>query len=278
MLCRAGLERRAHPPHFTLLHAAARPRPSSLPLVAAAAPPSPQDWNDGRIPYFTLPPKRDTEVAGSAQLVAAWGADFDADQSAALAALAPLEGGEGGAAGTAFFQVAGRVWGGPSSELGLVLVYCGWRSQHAWAWCCRARSWQRLACALSPPRADAAAPAPPPRPPSPAQQMDTLGAAQVDLDGMAAAAEAGSGSGSGSEDEDDAGAPRAVAGRGAARRGARDLPPSGLASRRACVLGCCWHQRVPEAAQAPGAMGCAGLLAAHLMKPLPCLAPAAQRA
>ena len=52
-----------------------------------------QDWNDGRIPYFTLPPKRDTEVAGSAQLVGAWGADFDAEQSAALAGLASMEDG-----------------------------------------------------------------------------------------------------------------------------------------------------------------------------------------
>lgn len=68
-----------------------------------------QDWNDGRIPYFTLPPKRDTEVAGSAQLVPAWGADFDADQSAALAGLAPMEG--DGAAGPAFFQVRGWVGG-----------------------------------------------------------------------------------------------------------------------------------------------------------------------
>ena len=49
--------------------------------------PSTQDWNDGRIPYFTLPPKRDSEVAGSAQLVAEWGPDFDADQAATLAGL-----------------------------------------------------------------------------------------------------------------------------------------------------------------------------------------------
>lgn len=62
-----------------------------------------QDWNDGRIPYFTLPPKRASEVEGSAQLVGAWGADFDVDQSSTLAGLAPMEGGPAGGAG-AFFQ------------------------------------------------------------------------------------------------------------------------------------------------------------------------------
>ncbi len=61
-----------------------------------------QDWNDGRIPYFTLPPKRDTEVAGSAQLVAEWGADFDAAEAATLAGLASME--AEGEAGGAFFQ------------------------------------------------------------------------------------------------------------------------------------------------------------------------------
>lgn len=39
-------------------------------------------------------------MAGSAQLVASWGADFDADQSAALAGLASMEG-----EAAAFFQV-----------------------------------------------------------------------------------------------------------------------------------------------------------------------------
>eukprot|EP00887_Chlorella_sp_A99_P007173 scaffold2.g7173.t1 len=38
-----------------------------------------RDWNDGRIPYYTLPPKRESEVAGSAAVVPAWGADFSAD-------------------------------------------------------------------------------------------------------------------------------------------------------------------------------------------------------
>lgn len=71
--------------------------------TAAAARIVLQDWNDGRIPYFTLPPKRASEVEGSAQLVGAWGADFDVDQSSTLAGLAPMEGGPAGGAG-AFFQ------------------------------------------------------------------------------------------------------------------------------------------------------------------------------
>lgn len=37
-----------------------------------------QDWNDGRIPYYTLPPKRETEIVGSAQVVPIWGKDFEA--------------------------------------------------------------------------------------------------------------------------------------------------------------------------------------------------------
>jgi nuclear GTP-binding protein len=60
-----------------------------------------QDWNDGRIPYFTLPPKRNSEVAGSSQLVGTWGAAFDADQSATLAGLRSMGAGEGA---DAFFQ------------------------------------------------------------------------------------------------------------------------------------------------------------------------------
>jgi nuclear GTP-binding protein len=37
-----------------------------------------QDWNDGRIPYFTRPTKRQTEIEGTAAVVTDWGADFDA--------------------------------------------------------------------------------------------------------------------------------------------------------------------------------------------------------
>ena len=91
------------PDQFLALVAAARGklRRGGAVNTTAAARIVLQDWNDGRIPYFTLPPTRDSEVPGSAQLVSAWGADFDVDQSAALAGLAPMEGGSGpgGAAG-----------------------------------------------------------------------------------------------------------------------------------------------------------------------------------
>ena len=56
-----------------------------------------QDWNDGRIAYYTLPPKRDSEVEGSAAVVQQWGADFNADevfqaeQSAVVAGLPSLD-------------------------------------------------------------------------------------------------------------------------------------------------------------------------------------------
>ena len=39
-----------------------------------------QDWNDGRIPYYTVPPQRQSEVEGSAALVQQWGQDFNADE------------------------------------------------------------------------------------------------------------------------------------------------------------------------------------------------------
>lgn len=45
--------------------------------VVAAAKIVLQDWNDGKIPYFTLPPKRNTEVKGSSTVLADWGAEFD---------------------------------------------------------------------------------------------------------------------------------------------------------------------------------------------------------
>lgn len=38
-----------------------------------------QDWNDGRIPYYTLPPARNTDLNESA-VVATWAQDFNADQ------------------------------------------------------------------------------------------------------------------------------------------------------------------------------------------------------
>ena len=36
-----------------------------------------QDWNDGKIPYYTSPPRRQSEVQGSAAVVADWGSEFD---------------------------------------------------------------------------------------------------------------------------------------------------------------------------------------------------------
>ena len=48
--------------------------------VQAAAKMVLQDWNDGRIPYYTLPTARVTEVAGSAAVVQGWGANFDVDK------------------------------------------------------------------------------------------------------------------------------------------------------------------------------------------------------
>ena len=38
-----------------------------------------QDWNDGRIPFFTRPPKRDDHGEAAAAIVPTWGAEFDAE-------------------------------------------------------------------------------------------------------------------------------------------------------------------------------------------------------
>jgi len=38
-----------------------------------------QDWNDGRIPFFTRPPVRDDHGEAAAAIVPSWGADFDAE-------------------------------------------------------------------------------------------------------------------------------------------------------------------------------------------------------
>jgi nuclear GTP-binding protein len=64
-----------------------------------------QDWNDGRIPYFTRPTKRQTEIEGTAAVVSDWGADFDAaavfaaEQHAVVDGLPSLED-----AASGFFQ------------------------------------------------------------------------------------------------------------------------------------------------------------------------------
>ena len=46
------------------------------------------DWNDGRIPYYTEPPQRQTAAPEDAAIVSNWGADFDADQVFAFQATA----------------------------------------------------------------------------------------------------------------------------------------------------------------------------------------------
>jgi hypothetical protein len=40
----------------------------------------PQDWNDGRIPYFTTPPSRGNEEFQSAEIVATWAKEFNAEE------------------------------------------------------------------------------------------------------------------------------------------------------------------------------------------------------
>jgi nuclear GTP-binding protein len=39
-----------------------------------------QDWNNGRIPFYTLPPERPTVALGSAEIVQDWAKEFDADE------------------------------------------------------------------------------------------------------------------------------------------------------------------------------------------------------
>ena len=45
--------------------------------VVAAAKIVLQDWNDGKIPYFTTPPKRNSEIKGSAAVMPGWSGEFD---------------------------------------------------------------------------------------------------------------------------------------------------------------------------------------------------------
>ena len=49
--------------------------------VQAAAKVVLQDWNDGRIPFYTMPPQRDAQKGHeAAELVTQFAADFNADQ------------------------------------------------------------------------------------------------------------------------------------------------------------------------------------------------------
>jgi nuclear GTP-binding protein len=38
------------------------------------------DWNDGRISYYTLPPKRDDHGHAAAAVVSGYSADFNVDE------------------------------------------------------------------------------------------------------------------------------------------------------------------------------------------------------
>lgn len=76
-----------------IAHARGKLRKGGAPDITTAARIVLQDWNDGRIPYFTRPPARGNEGEERAQLVAAYAAEFDADtvfaaeQSAVIAGL-----------------------------------------------------------------------------------------------------------------------------------------------------------------------------------------------
>ena len=49
--------------------------------VQAAAKVVLQDWNDGRIPFYTMPPQREAQQGHeAAEVVTNFGPDFDADQ------------------------------------------------------------------------------------------------------------------------------------------------------------------------------------------------------
>mmetsp|Transcript_13935 Transcript_13935/g.24422 ORF Transcript_13935/g.24422 Transcript_13935/m.24422 type:complete len:625 (+) Transcript_13935:237-2111(+) len=55
-------------------------RKGGIPDMKAASRIVLQDWNDGRIPYFTLPPSRGNEEFQSAEVVASWAKEFSADE------------------------------------------------------------------------------------------------------------------------------------------------------------------------------------------------------
>jgi ribosome biogenesis GTPase A len=53
---------------------------SASPALQAAARIVLQDWNEGRIPYYTLPPKARNTQYNTAEVVTTWAAEFDADK------------------------------------------------------------------------------------------------------------------------------------------------------------------------------------------------------
>jgi nuclear GTP-binding protein len=59
-----------------------------------------QDWNDGKIPYFTSPPERKSDVQGSSAIFANWSEDFDLtaldnEQAAVIETLDSVDMGSG---------------------------------------------------------------------------------------------------------------------------------------------------------------------------------------
>ncbi len=66
--------------HKSTSNCAVPPLSAPPPCSQAAAKIVLQDWNDGRIPYYTVPPQRQSEVEGSAALVQQWGQEFNADE------------------------------------------------------------------------------------------------------------------------------------------------------------------------------------------------------
>ncbi len=49
-------------------------------VVQAAARILLHDWNDGRIPFFTMPPQRDTHGHAAAAVIPSWSQDFNVDE------------------------------------------------------------------------------------------------------------------------------------------------------------------------------------------------------
>jgi len=81
-------------------------RKGGVPDMRAAARIVLQDWNDGRIPYYTTPPSRGNKEFEAAEVVGGWAAEFDAEavfaaeRSAVIAHLPSAE----DARGAAFFE------------------------------------------------------------------------------------------------------------------------------------------------------------------------------
>ncbi len=66
-----------------------------------------QDWNDGRIPYYTSPPSRGNQEFAAAEVVGSWAKEFNADEVRACRALCSYRR-AGGAGGWRLHQRAAR--------------------------------------------------------------------------------------------------------------------------------------------------------------------------